>query len=79
MQRSYYTGMEGTSAALYGAPGVDTDPIVGDQGDGSSTRPSSGDLREMIKSIIREDPTLLSAAGGHAPSSSGTGKLLMFC
>ena len=76
-ESGYYTGMEGTSASLYGAPGVD-DPIVGDQGDGSSTLLSSGDLREMIKSVIREDPTLLSAAGGHAPSSSGTGKLLMF-
>ena len=70
--------MEGMSAAVYRAAGVD-DPIVGDPGDGPSTLLSSGDLREMIKAVIREDPTLLSTTGGHAPSSSGTGKLLGFC
>ena len=54
------------------------DPAVGDPGEGPSTLTSSGDLREMIRSVIREDPTLLSTTGGHAPSSSGSGKLLGF-
>ena len=49
-------------------------------GEGPSTTPTvpTGDLRELIRNVIREDPTLLSAMGGSAPSARapGSGKLL---
>ncbi len=55
--------MEGelSASALYATP-------EGEAGEGPSA-PSAGDLREMIRSVIRDDPTLLSASAGHTPST----------
>jgi hypothetical protein len=61
---------EQPSTALYAAPG-------GDPGEDPSA-PSAGDLQEMTRSVLRDDPTLLSAGAGHAPSTSvrtSSGKL----
>jgi hypothetical protein len=67
-------GMEGelSASALYATP-------EGESGEEGPSAPSAGDLREMIRSVLRDDPTLLSAGAGHTPLTSAgiaSGKLV---